>query len=107
MSAQLAPVFQAPRPPKGEHEITLCPDWANDEPVVCHYEYVRGQRQTFDDPGYPECWNLVSAYIRAGTAIECLVLSRSQKLKNSLRSEHESHDQGIHQLQKGWLVRGE
>ena len=25
---------------------------------------VRGQRQTFDDPGYPECWNLVSAYIR-------------------------------------------
>ena len=64
MSAQLAPVFQAPRPPKGEHEITLCPDWANDEPVVCHYEYVRGQKQTFDDPGCPEEWNLVSAYIR-------------------------------------------
>ena len=64
MSAQLAHVFQAPRPPKGEHEITLHPDWANDEPVVCHYEYTRGQRRTFDDPGYPEEWNLVSAYIR-------------------------------------------
>ena len=64
MSAQLAHVFQAPRPPKGEHEITLRPEWANDEPVVCHYEYVRGQRRTFDDPGYPEEWNLVSAYIR-------------------------------------------
>ena len=64
MSAQLAPVFQAPRPPKGEREITLHPDWANDEPVVCHYEYVRGQLRTFDDPGFPEEWNLVSAYIR-------------------------------------------
>ena len=48
MSAQLATVFQAPRPPKGEHEITLHPEWANDEPVVCHYEYTRGQRRTFE-----------------------------------------------------------
>ena len=64
MSEQIETVFKAPRPPKGEHEITLHPDWANDEPVVCHYECVRGQRQTFDDPGYTECLKLVRAYIR-------------------------------------------
>ena len=84
MSAQLAPVFQAPRPPKGEHEITLHPEWANDEPVVCHYEYTRGQLSTFDYPGYPEEWNLVSAYIRGWDCYRMLSLSRLQKLKNSI-----------------------
>jgi len=58
------PKFQAPPPPSGEHEITLYPDWANDEPVVCHYEHIPGERATFDHPGSPEEINLISAYIR-------------------------------------------
>ena len=69
MSAQLAPVFQAPRPPKGEHEITLCPDWANDEPVVCHYEYVRGRNKRLTIPAIQSAGTLSAPISGAGTAI--------------------------------------
>ena len=64
MNARLNPAYTAPRPPKGELEITLFPDWADDEPVVCHYEYVRGEPMTHDHPGAPDEYNLISAYIR-------------------------------------------
>lgn len=64
MSAQLASTYQAPRPPHGEHEMTLFPEWADNEPVVCHYEYIKGEPITRDHPGRPEEYNLISAYIR-------------------------------------------
>lgn len=64
MNAALRPAYTAPRPPIGEHEMTLFPEWANDEPVVCHYEYVKGEPMTRDHPGRPEEYNLISAYIR-------------------------------------------
>ena len=56
--------YKAPRPPKGEHEVTLYPDWANDEPVVCHFEYTPGEAQTLEYPGCAEELNLTCAYIR-------------------------------------------
>lgn len=56
--------YKAPRPPKGEHEVTLYPDWANDEPVVCHFEFNPGEKATAMEPGYPEEINLTCAYIR-------------------------------------------
>lgn len=62
MSAQLN--YQAPRPPRGEWEITLYPDWADDEPVTCHYEHIKGEPMRDDCPGRPEEYNLISAYIR-------------------------------------------
>lgn len=64
MNAALRPTYTAPRQPHGEHEITLFPEWANDEPVVCHYEYVRGEPMTHDHPGAPDEYTLISAYIR-------------------------------------------
>lgn len=60
-----APISYAPpRCPKGEHEVTLYPEWANDEPVVCHFEYIPGEAQTLEYPGCPEELNLTCAYIR-------------------------------------------
>lgn len=56
--------YRAPRCPKGEHELTLYPEWANDEPVVCHFEYLPGEAQTMEYPGCPEEVNLTSAYVR-------------------------------------------
>lgn len=76
MSAQLAPSFTAPRPPSGEHEITLHPDWSDDEPVVCHYEHIEGEPMTRDHPGAPEEYNLISAYIRGWDCYR--ILSRQQ-----------------------------
>ena len=76
MSAQLAPDYRAPRPPRGEHEITLHPDWSDDEPVVCHFEYTPGEPMTRDDPGCPAETNLTSAYIRGWDCYR--VLSREQ-----------------------------
>lgn len=76
MNALLQPTYTAPRPPRGEHEITLFPEWANDEPVVCHYEYVRGEPMTPDHPGAPDEYNLISAYIRGWDCYR--VLSREQ-----------------------------
>ena len=64
MNAATHSTHLAPRPPQGEHEITLYPEWANDEPVVCHYEYVRGEPMTHDHPGAPDEYNLISAHIR-------------------------------------------
>lgn len=64
MHALMQPTHTAPRPPRGELEIELFPEWANDEPVVCHYEYVRGEPMTHDHPGAPDEYNLISAYIR-------------------------------------------
>ena len=62
MSALLQ--YQPPKAPRGELEMTLYPEWANDEPVVCHYEYIRGEPMTRHHPGGPEEFNLISAYIR-------------------------------------------
>lgn len=56
--------YTIPPCPRGEHEITLFPEWSNDEPVVCHYEYVKGEPMTFDHPGSPDGYYLISAYIR-------------------------------------------
>lgn len=64
MNAALRPAHTAPRPPLGEHEITIAPDWSNDEPVVCHYELLGSDI------------NLISAYIRGWDCYR--VLSREQ-----------------------------
>lgn len=72
----MSTTYSAPRPPKGEHEITVFPDWSNDEPVVCHYEHIKAGRMTSDFPGSPEEYNLISAYIRGWDCYR--VLSREQ-----------------------------
>lgn len=77
MTALLKPTHTAPRPPHGEHEITLFPDWANDEPVVCHYEHVPGEPMTRDHPGAPDEYNLISAYIRGW---DCYRLLSNQQI---------------------------
>lgn len=64
MNAARRPNYDAPRAPHGEHEITLTPEWANDEPVVCHFEYVPAEPVTFYHPGAPAEHNLISAYVR-------------------------------------------
>lgn len=76
MNALPQPIYTAPRPPHGEHEMTLFPEWANDEPVVCHFEYLPGEPMTRDHPGAPDECNLISAYIRGWDCYR--VLSREQ-----------------------------
>ncbi|CAN7447902.1 hypothetical protein LJR066_002802 [Acidovorax sp. LjRoot66] len=62
--AAIPAAYAAPRPVKGEHEITLYPEWSDDEPVVCHFEHIPGEEQTRDYPGCPEEINLTCAYVR-------------------------------------------
>lgn len=62
--AAIPAAYAAPRPVKGEHEITLYPEWSDDEPVVCHFEHIPGEAATLEYPGAPEELNLISAYIR-------------------------------------------
>jgi hypothetical protein len=68
--------YRAPRCPEGEHELTLYPEWSDDEPVVCHFEHIPGEAQTLEYPGCAEEVNLISAYVRGWDCYR--LLSRKQ-----------------------------
>jgi hypothetical protein len=80
--------YKAPRPPKGEHEVTLYPDWANDEPVVCHFEYVPGEPMTRDAPGCAEELNLTCAYIRGWDCYRILGSKQIADLEEQILARH-------------------
>lgn len=86
---ELLAQYTPPRPPKGEHEVTLYPDWANDEPVICHFEYIPGEAQTLEYPGAPEELNLISAYIRGWDCYRVLDRKQIEQMEEQILAKHD------------------
>lgn len=91
MSANPHTNYTPPRPQPGKRSATLYPDWADGEPVVCHYEYTAGEPMTQHLPGEPEEWVITDIYIRGWSCGHLLSNQMVEDLERDIKEKHENH----------------